>query len=45
MDWMLGKTRIVITGGGRVAEGAVEVLRAAGIRQVEPGAYLSKSLR
>lgn len=37
-----GKTRIVITGGGRVAEGAVEVLKAAGIRQVEPGAYLSK---
>ena len=38
-----GKTRIAITGGGRVAEGAVEILKAAGIRQVDPGAYLSQS--
>lgn len=39
----LGKTRIAITGGGRVAEGAVEILKSAGISQVEPEAYLSKS--
>jgi saccharopine dehydrogenase (NAD+, L-lysine-forming) len=39
----LGKTRLVITGGGRVAEGAVDVLKAAGIQEVEPGAYLSRS--
>jgi alanine dehydrogenase len=37
----IGKTRIVITGGGRVAGGALEVLEAAGIRQVEPEAYLA----
>lgn len=39
----VGKTRIAVTGGGRVAEGAVEILKAAGIRYVEPGAYLSQS--
>jgi alanine dehydrogenase len=38
-----GKTRMVITGGGRVAGGAVEILKAAGIRQVEPEAYLARS--
>ncbi|MCP4310223.1 MAG: alanine dehydrogenase [Bacteroidetes bacterium] len=35
------KTRIVVTGGGRVAGGALEILEAAGIRQVEPDAYLA----
>lgn len=39
----VGKTRIAITGGGRVAQGAVEILEAAGIKQVEPGAYLARS--
>jgi alanine dehydrogenase len=36
------KTRIVLTGGGRVAGGALEILRAAGIREVEPEAFLSQ---
>jgi saccharopine dehydrogenase (NAD+, L-lysine forming) len=36
-----GNRRIVVTGGGRVAGGALEILKAAGIREVEPGAYLS----
>lgn len=36
-----GRTRIVVTGGGRVASGSLEVLKAAGIHQVEPEAYLS----
>jgi len=34
-------TRIVLTGGGRVAHGAMEILRAAGIREVTPMAYLA----
>ncbi|MEN8227496.1 MAG: NAD(P)-dependent oxidoreductase [Bacteroidota bacterium] len=38
----LGKTRIAITGGGRVAGGATEILDAAGVRQVEPEEYLKK---
>ena len=38
----VGRTRIVVTGGGRVAQGAVEILETAGIRQVEPGAFLSR---
>ncbi len=38
----LGRTRFVLTGGGRVAGGAVEVLEAAGIVQVEPAEYLEK---
>jgi saccharopine dehydrogenase (NAD+, L-lysine-forming) len=36
-----GIQRIVVTGGGRVAGGALEILKEAGIREVEPGAYLS----
>lgn len=39
----LGKTRIAVTGGGRVAGGALEILGAAGIRQVHPAEYLSSS--
>ena len=38
-----GRTRMVLTGGGRVAGGALEVLKAAGIKQVEPEAYLAGS--
>jgi saccharopine dehydrogenase (NAD+, L-lysine forming) len=33
--------KIAITGGGRVAKGAVELLDSAGIRRVEPEAYLT----
>ncbi|MFH0758536.1 MAG: NAD(P)-dependent oxidoreductase [Bacteroidota bacterium] len=38
----LGKTRIALTGGGRVAAGALEILEAAGLKQVKPEAYLSQ---
>jgi saccharopine dehydrogenase (NAD+, L-lysine-forming) len=38
----LGRTRIALTGGGRVAGGATEILDAAGIRQVDPLDYLNK---
>jgi saccharopine dehydrogenase (NAD+, L-lysine-forming) len=41
----LGSIRIAITGGGRVAGGAVEIMDAAGIRQVGPEAYLADSFR
>lgn len=34
-----GKMRIVITGGGRVAAGAMEILDAAGVRRVDPQEY------
>ncbi len=34
-------TRIILTGGGRVAQGAMEILRAADIREVNPVEYLS----
>jgi alanine dehydrogenase len=37
-----GNRRILVTGGGRVASGALEVLDLAGIRQVEPESYLSE---
>ena len=40
-DLDTGRTRMVLTGGGRVAGGALEILDAAGIQQVDPGAYLS----
>ncbi len=39
----MGKTRIAVTGGGRVAGGALEILEAAGLKQVKPEAYLSRS--
>ncbi len=35
-------TRIVVTGGGRVAKGAIEVLNGMNIRQVSPGEYLNE---
>jgi saccharopine dehydrogenase (NAD+, L-lysine-forming) len=38
-----GRIRIAVTGGGRVAGGAIEVLSAAGIREVAPEIYLSGS--
>jgi len=37
------RARIVITGGGRVAGGATEILDAAGIRKVEPQSYLDQT--
>lgn len=37
----LEHTRIVLTGGGRVAHGAMEILRAAGIREITPVAFLA----
>jgi len=37
-----GKVRIVLTGGGRVALGAMEILDAAGIREISPVQYLGK---
>ena len=37
-----GKARITVTGGGRVAHGALEILDAAGIRQVTPEQFVSK---
>jgi hypothetical protein len=37
----LGRSRIALTGGGRVAGGALEILEGAGIRQVDPAEYLS----
>ena len=37
-----GNIRIVLTGGGRVAHGAVEILKAAGIREVTPDKYLTE---
>jgi hypothetical protein len=39
----LGKSRIAVTGGGRVAGGSTEILDAAGIRQVAPHTYLQQS--
>jgi len=37
-----GKQRIMLTGGGRVAGGALEILDEAGIRQVDPEAFLNE---
>jgi alanine dehydrogenase len=37
-----GNIRIALTGGGRVAHGAVEMLTAAGISEVTPNEYLTK---
>jgi saccharopine dehydrogenase (NAD+, L-lysine forming) len=42
-DIEMGNTRIVLTGGGRVAGGAVEILLEANIREVSPEDYLSKT--
>jgi len=40
-----GNIRIALTGGGRVAHGAVEILSAAGIREITPDDYLTKEFR
>ena len=37
-----GNSRIVVTGGGRVASGAVEILDRAGVQQVEPETFLKE---
>ena len=37
-----GSVRITVTGGGRVAGGALEILRAAGIREVPPDSFLNE---
>lgn len=37
--------RIVVTGGGRVAKGAMRTLRDMGIRRVTPAAFLKKNFR
>jgi hypothetical protein len=39
----MGTKRILVTGGGRVAGGALEILDQADIRQVDPEAYLKES--
>ena len=36
-----GSLRFLVTGGGRVASGALEILAAAGFRQVSPESYLT----
>lgn len=38
-----GVVRIAITGGGRVAGGALEVLRLTGFREVDPEGYLNNT--
>ncbi len=38
----LPKLKIAVTGGGRVAKGAMEVLHGIGIRKVTPAAYLEE---
>lgn len=38
-----GNTRIAVTGGGRVANGALEILSAAGIAEVSPEAFLGET--
>jgi saccharopine dehydrogenase (NAD+, L-lysine-forming) len=39
-----GGTRFLVTGGGRVAGGALEVLRAAGVRELTPETYLASEI-
>jgi alanine dehydrogenase len=38
----LPKMKIVLTGGGRVAKGAMEILLGAGVRKVSPAAFLEE---
>ncbi|MGW8314123.1 MAG: NAD(P)-dependent oxidoreductase [Bacteroidales bacterium] len=40
-----GRIRILVTGGGRVAGGALEILEAAGIRGVDPSHYLKQDFQ
>ena len=37
----LGKNRILVTGGGRVAGGALEILEVAGVKEVSPEEFLN----
>ncbi len=37
-----GRIRILVTGGGRVAGGAMEILQAAGVRGVDPADFLQQ---
>jgi hypothetical protein len=37
---LLGRNRILVTGGGRVASGALEILNEAGVKQVIPEEFL-----
>ncbi|MFV0377130.1 MAG: NAD(P)-dependent oxidoreductase [Mangrovibacterium sp.] len=37
----LPSLKLLVTGGGRVAAGALEIIRAAGIREVSPESFLS----
>jgi len=39
----IGNSRVVITGGGRVAGGAMKILDAAGIRKITPDNFLSRN--
>lgn len=39
----LPPVKVAVTGGGRVANGAIEVLEGMGIGRVEPGAYLEEA--
>ena len=41
----LTQEKIVLTGGGRVAHGSVELLQWAGIKQVEPEAFLTQEFK
>jgi len=41
----LGTTRIALTGGGRVAGGALEILDLAGVTRVSPEEFLEQSYR
>jgi len=38
----LSKAKVVVTGGGRVAGGAMEVLKAVGVKEVSPDEFLAK---
>jgi hypothetical protein len=39
----LGRSRLTVTGGGRVAGGAVEILESAGVTPVSPGEFLENT--
>lgn len=39
------RTKILITGGGRVAHGAMETLKEAGIKKIDPGEYLENDFQ
>ncbi|TFH26536.1 MAG: alanine dehydrogenase [Bacteroidia bacterium] len=41
----LGRTRIAVTGGGRVAGGALEILESAGVTRVSPEDFLELSFK